>query len=424
MLRRHRTAGRIALGASLIAAGLLASCSSRTAGRSDGESPRPGPASSAGQSPASSAAASSGAASSAASSSAAASSAPPPPPPADVAEQALAGMSEAARVGQLFMVGTPATGKGETAVEALTRYDVGSVILTGRSRLGVAATAALSAALQVDAAGVPLFIATDQEGGQVQVLQGPGFSSMPSGLDQGTQAPSTLRAKAARWGAHLLAAGVNVDLGPVLDTVPSAQFAPSNPPIGAFDREYGFTPATVAAHGTAFAQGLADAGVDATVKHFPGLGRVTANTDVSSGVTDTQTVRGDAYLAPFQTAVQAGVPWVMVSTAFYAKIDPGRPAAFSPVIVTSMLRGDLGFAGVIVSDDVGNAAQLSAYSPPDRALNFIAAGGDVVLTVNSTQIPAMTSAVLARTQTDPMFRAQVDAAALTVLRAKHNRGLL
>jgi beta-N-acetylhexosaminidase len=89
-----------------------------------------------------------------------------------------------------------------------------------------------------------------------------------------------------------------------------------------------------------------------------------------------------------------------------------------------MLRGDLGFTGVVVSDDLGNAAQVSGYSLGDRATAFIGAGGDIVLTVNPTQIPAMTSAVLARAAASPSFRRAVDAAALRVLEAKQARGLL
>ena len=81
---------------------------------------------------------------------------------------------------------------------------------------------------------------------------------------------------------------MNVDLAPVLDTVPERRVRPAEqPPIGYYQREYGYDPTTVSTEGGAFAQGMADAGIDATVKHFPGLGRVTANTDTSSGVTDT-----------------------------------------------------------------------------------------------------------------------------------------
>src|SRR4029077_5788469 len=127
-------------------------------------------------------------------------------------------------------------------------------------------------------------------------------------------------------------------------------------------------------HGVAFARGLADAGVDATVKHFPGLGRVTGNTDTTSHVTDTVTTRDDAYLGPFAAAVQAHVPFVMLSTAIYSRIDRGTPAPFSHTIVHDILRADLGFTGIAITDDVGAAAQVSGYPVGERAVRFIAAG--------------------------------------------------
>jgi beta-glucosidase-like glycosyl hydrolase len=347
---------------------------------------------------------------------------------ASTANSVLASMSTAQRVGQLFMVGTPASGLSSQTVTDIQTYHVGNVILTGRSSAGVAATAAVSAAAQQKAtnaatAGVPLFISTDQEGGQVQVLSGTGFSTIPSGLTQGSYAPSTLRADAKTWGGQLKAAGVNVNLAPVLDTVPSAAFAPQNKPIGYYDREYGYDPTTVSTEGNSFAQGMADAGIDATVKHFPGLGRVTENTDTSSGVTDTQTTRYDPYIKPYADAVTQGVPFLMMSTAYYSQIDPNNPAAFSSTIVTGMVRGDLGFKGVIISDSLG-ATQVSPWPVADRAINFINAGGDMALMNDPTLLPTMYNAVLNKANTDSTFKSKVDASALRILTAKENRGLI
>jgi beta-N-acetylhexosaminidase len=346
-----------------------------------------------------------------------------PTPVLSRAQRVLAGMSLAERVGQLLMVDCRSTEIRQDTYDAIGLSKVGSVILDGTSFLDIQATAHITTLLAQRAPpNVGLFVATDQEGGEVQRLVGPGFSSIPSALEQGTFAPATLRSNAQQWGAQLHAAGVNVDLAPVLDTVP-AGFG-SNPPIGDLNREYGHDPAAVSSHGNAFAQGMQAAGVVATVKHFPGLGRVSGNTDLATGVRDSVTARHDPYLAPFATAIGNGVAFVMMSTAIYTRIDPDRPAAFSSAIVTGMLRGDLGFRGVIVSDDIGIAKQVSEYSVGDRAVDFIAAGGDLVLTVDATQAPEMTTAVLARAKGDPEFRAQVDAAALVVLHAKQARGLL
>jgi|GEM_PF-321425 len=334
-------------------------------------------------------------------------------------------MTEAQRIGQLFMVGGTATGVGSATLTAISSYHVGNVILTGRSSLGVTATRSVTQGLQARASsaatrGVPLFVSTDQEGGQVQVLSGPGFSAIPQALTQGGWATTTLQAAARQWGGQLASAGVNVNLAPVLDTVPVGQV---NPPIGSFNREYGHTPDVVSGHGVAVLRGMAQAGVATAVKHFPGLGRVNANTDTTAGVTDHVTTTTDAFLAPFQAAIAAGTPFVMMSSAYYQLIDPARPAVFSPTVIGSLLRGRLGFSGIVISDSLG-AAQLSPWTPGERAVNFLEAGGTMVLINNPSLIPAMVDAVSARAAGNSAFRAKVDAAALLVLRTKQARGLI
>jgi beta-N-acetylhexosaminidase len=332
-------------------------------------------------------------------------------------------MSERQRVGQLLMVDCPTSGVASATINAITVDHVGSVILDGTSTAGMQAIQTVTGQLQrLAPTGVRLFISTDQEGGLVQRLQGQGFTRIVSGVQQGTIAPRQLRRYARGWGNQLRDAGVNVNLAPVMDTVP-ANFG-SNPPIGDLDREFGHTPQVVTAHGLAVLRGMLAAGVDPTVKHFPGLGRVTGNTDTTSGVTDTVTTRDDPYLGPFRAAVAAGVPFVMMSTAIYSHLDPGTPAAFSRPIVSGILRDSFGFHGVVISDDLGGAAQVSGYPVGQRAVRFIAAGGDMVLTVDASQAGPMTAALLARAHRDPGFRALVNAAALRVLQAKQVRGLL
>jgi beta-N-acetylhexosaminidase len=332
-------------------------------------------------------------------------------------------MSERQRIGQLLMVDCSTRGVSAATAQAITKYHVGSVILDGTSSAGVQAIASLASRLHSLAPrAVGLFIATDQEGGLVQRLQGPGFTRIVSALQQGGIAPATLQGYAKGWGAQLRRAGVNVNLAPVLDTVPAGFGA--NPPIGDLDREYGHTTSVVSAHGSAVLRGMTAAGVDTTIKHFPGLGRVHGNTDTTRGVTDTVTTRHDPYLAPFRAGIAAGTPFVMMSTAIYSRIAAGTPAAFSHTIVTGMLRGDLGFRGLIISDDLGAAKQVSGYSIGQRAVKFVEAGGDVVLTVDASQASTMTAALLAKARNDPAFKKQVDAAALLVLKKKQARGLL
>lgn len=335
----------------------------------------------------------------------------------------LASMSEAQRVGQLLMVHCPSTYVAAETVAAITQHGVGSVILDGTSQLGLRGTAEVTRQLeQSNPSPARLFIATDQEGGLVQRLQGPGFTRIPKATQQGQQDPAELEAAVRGWASELRRAGVNVDLGPVLDTVPAG--SQPNAAVGDLDREYGHTTAAVSSHGVAVVRGLGAAGVAATVKHFPGLGRVAGNTDTSSGVTDFVTTPHDRYLTPFAAAIKAGVPFVMMSTAIYSKIDPGRPAAFSPTIIGTVLRGDLGFTGVVISDDLGAAAQVSGYGVGQRAVEFIQAGGDIVLTVDVSQATEMAEALSAKARSDSSFKSKVDAAALLVLEAKQAHGLL
>lgn len=334
-------------------------------------------------------------------------------------------MTPGQKVAQLLMTATSSSHAGSQTLAAIRSDEIGSVILNGHSSAGQAATKSITRALQaaVPSGTPPLFVSTDQEGGQVQDLHGPGFDEIPSGVQQGQLAPATLKADATRWAGQLKAAGVNLSLGPVFDTVPSPPFASQNPPIGGLDRQYGYTPQAVTSHGLAAISGMAAAGIDATAKHFPGLGRVTGNTDTTAGVTDAQTTADDPYLDPFAAAVKAGVPFVMMSTAIYSRIDPSSPAAFSAKIVTDLLRQKLGFDGVVISDDVGGAEQVSSIAVGQRAVRFVNAGGDIVLTVDVNQVPTMRAALLSAMHS-ATFSAKVDTAVLRVLIAKAHRGLL
>ena len=333
------------------------------------------------------------------------------------------------KVGQTLMVSSPVTGADAASLYALDSLPVGNIFIKGRSTAGQTAIAQVVRTIAGHVSGSRTggagpFVATDQEGGFVQIMQGTGFDVIPQAIEQGAQPVAELLADATAWGGQLAAAGVNVNLAPVLDTVPSSAFAPQNAPIGAFGREYGYTPEEVSSHGLAFAQGMKAAGIEAAIKHFPGLGRVTANTDVAGGVVDGITVRNDAAIDPFRDAVNAGAPWLMISNASYPLIDPNAMAPFSSVIVNDMVRGDLGFKGIIVSDDICDAVQVSEVPVPQRGVNFIRAGGTMALCTNQSRLPAMYSGMLSTAQSDPAFAAQVDAAALLILEAKAVKGLL
>jgi beta-N-acetylhexosaminidase len=349
-------------------------------------------------------------------------------PPASCPATVLASMSEAQRIGQLFLVGLPDNEVAGTVAGTITAHHFGSVIFGADSKGGIAGALQVATAVQALTSSaatdrVRFFVAANQEGGQVQALTGPGISDIPSALDQGSVSPGALTSMAVQWGRQLRAAGVNLNLAPVMDVVPAGTAA-GNAPIGALDREYGHDAATVSAHGVAFLRGMASAGVATSAKHFPGLGRVTGNTDFTSSVVDDETTATTADLQTYQAAIDAGVPLVMVALATYTRIDPHELAVFSPTIVTGLLRKRMGFRGTILSDDMGVAAAVASISAGQRAISFVAAGGDLITTESLSVADEMDAALLSKVASDSSFRATVDAAALQVLTTKDSYGLL
>lgn len=340
-----------------------------------------------------------------------------------------AAMSRDQRIGQLFMVATPADSVSPGFRSVVRDHHVGNAILMGRSTQGAHHIRSVATDVQQltesssATRGVPAFVSADQEGGQVQVLRGPGYDDMPTAVQQGKQATPSLRNDARRWGSQLSRSVVNTNLGPVLDTVPKANKA-TNEPIGRYDREFGSLTGAVTEKGGAVQHGMARAGVATTVKHFPGLGRVTGNTDTTKGVTDSVTTTSSGVITPFASAVERDTPFVMMSSATYSKIDADQPAVFSPEVIGSLLRDQLGFDGIVMTDDVGNAKALEDWNPAERATRFIDAGGDMVLTADTATLPQMVAGVRSKAASDPAFAEKVDAAALRVLEGKEDAGLL
>jgi beta-N-acetylhexosaminidase len=337
-------------------------------------------------------------------------------------------MTPEQRIGQLFLLGLANDQLGAAEQNAIRTYHFGSVWFTEQSTAGVAPIRQIADAVQALAtaettASVRFFVAANQEGGLIQSLSGPGFSAIPSALDQSTIDPATLRPQAALWGRELASAGVNLNFAPVLDVVPPGTDA-QNAPIGALRRGYGHDPATVSAHALAFMRGMNDAGIATTGKHFPGLGRVQGNTDFTAAVVDDVTTTTDAYLSPFRDAIGAGIPMVMVALATYRLIDPNELAVFSPTVMRQMLRTSLGFTGVVVSDDLGATAAVANIPPADRAISFLQAGGDFIISKTVAPANAMAAAISGRAASDAAFRSRVDDAALRIVRLKAARGLV
>ena len=343
--------------------------------------------------------------------------------PAAKASRAIATMRLDERAGQLIMAPMFAGGNPADLSALISTRHVGSVVLIGNWNNGTAAAKTAADALQSYApSGNQLIVSTDQEGGQVQHLKGSGFDTMPSAVAQGQMSADTLRSSAKTWGGQLKQAGINVDLAPVLGTVQVKRS--SNAPIGALNRDFGLDSNGNAQHGIAFVEGMRDAGVGATVKHYPGLGAVTGNTDFTTeGILDTTTTLDDEEIGAFNTTIKQAKPaMVMMSLATYQRIDSSAPAAFSSKIIDGTLRGSVGYDGVVISDSL-SAAAVSGIATKDLGVRLVDAGGDLACIGDTSYVTPILDGIIARAQSDPAFAKKVTASATRVMTLKYQMGL-
>lgn len=343
--------------------------------------------------------------------------------PAAKASRAIATMSLDERAGQLIMAPMFAGGNPADLSALISTRHVGSVVLIGNWNNGTAAAKTAADALQSYApSGNQLIVSTDQEGGQVQHLKGSGFDTMPSAVAQGQMSADTLRSSAKTWGGQLKQAGINVDLAPVLGTVQVKRS--SNAPIGALNRDFGLDSNGNAQHGIAFVEGMRDAGVGATVKHYPGLGAVTGNTDFTTeGILDTTTTLDDEEIGAFNTTIKQAKPaMVMMSLATYQRIDSSAPAAFSSKIIDGTLRGSVGYDGVVISDSL-SAAAVSGIATKDLGVRLVDAGGDLACIGDTSYVTPILDGIIARAQSDLAFAKKVTTSATRVMTLKYQMGL-
>ncbi len=332
------------------------------------------------------------------------------------------GLSLDEQVGQLFMVGVSTAGLDEATRRAISLGRVGSVVLLGNSTAGIAETRALTAELgSLGTVELPLLVAVDQEGGSVQRLTGAGFDDIPPAVEQGTWADDELRAEAETWGGQLAEAGVRLNLAPVADLVAPGHEA-DNDPIGGLGRHYATDAGVAAARVSSFVEGMHAAGIGTSLKHFPGLGRVGTNTDFGEA-TDDVTTRDDPSVDVFRAGLDAGADTVMVSSAVFQRIDPDNEGVFSETIITDLLRGEIGFKGVVLADDLGAAQAVADVQPAERAVRFLEAGGDLAINADPALMSEMIDATVTRAGSDDAFADRVAESALRVLELKERLGL-
>ncbi|MEO3798791.1 beta-N-acetylhexosaminidase [Nonomuraea sp. B1E8] len=355
---------------------------------------------------------------------------PQTPDKPDPVKSALAEMSVAEKVGQLFMpvlYGTSASSvSGEnharygaqTPAKVIRKYHLGGVILFPQNVKSSRQVVGLTNGMQRAAKGVPLLVATDQENGLVSRMSAV-MTDFPGAGEIGAKKDLSLsRAVAAATGRELRALGVNLDFAPVADV----NVNPGNPVIGR--RAFGDDPKKVAKMVTAAVKGFDDAKIAATVKHFPGHGDTTV--DSHSGLpvikhTRAEWERIDA--PPFKAAIAAGVDAVMSAHIVFPKLDPsGDPATLSKPILTGLLREKLGFKGVISTDALNMGGARTKYDDGEVAVRAVLAGADLLLMPND--LPEAHRAVLAAVKSGRISEQRLDQSVTRLLTLKQSKGLL
>ena len=318
--------------------------------------------------------------------------------------------------GELLIVGF----EGQTApaelLERIAGGRVGGVVLFKRNLGTLAEVASLTASLQraVPRGAPPLLVSLDQEGGRVQRIKAPLPHWPPmrrlGELDDEARSEAVGRA----MGVELLALGFNVDYAPVLDVHTN----PANPIIG--DRAFGTRPADAARHALAFWRGLESAGVRGCGKHFPGHGDTATDSHLELPRVDAPLERlREVELLPFRNAVAAGVPIMMTAHVIYPAVDP-LPATMSRRWLHDILRGELGFGGIIMSDDLDMKAVADHFPIEDVVVRSLLAGADCFLACQNPEIQRAAEAALdAAAATTPAVAARLaeSAARLQAFRA-------
>ena len=260
--------------------------------------------------------------------------------------------------------------------DALARGALGGAILFKRNLTGEPEhVAALNAALTRATAGdAPPLLAVDQEGGRVARIKAPALELPPMLRLASTNDEALIEEAGYVSSTELVALGFTMNFAPVLDVHTNE----ANPIIG--DRAFGTEPERAARLALAFARGMAKAGLLACGKHFPGHGDTATDSHLELPVVDRSRRSLNAIeMAPFRRAIAARIPMLMTAHVRYPALDPALPATLSPILLTRLLRGRLGFRGVIASDDLEMRAIADQWSAGEASIRALVAGCDLVL---------------------------------------------
>ena len=344
-----------------------------------------------------------------------------PDPIAARAQELLDGMTLEEKVGQMFIARCPETDAAQLAAD----YHLGGYILFGRDfKDKTAEQVTTDIQSYQDAAEIPLLIAVDEEGGTVnRVSSNPNLRSSPFRSPQSLYSEGGLelvRSDAQEKCRLLESLGININFAPVCDVS-------QDPADFIYDRTLGRDAQETSQYVAAVVETMAEEGMGSVLKHFPGYGN---NTDTHTGVAYDDRPY-DTFLTsdflPFQAGIAAGADMVLVSHNIVSAMDEASPASLSPE-VHRVLREDLGFTGVIVTDDLVMDGVRDFAGDDEAAVLAVQAGNDLLCCTDfQTQVPAVLAAVESGEITEEQIDAaeeQIDAAVLRVLTMKLRLGIL
>ncbi|HAT97757.1 MAG TPA: beta-N-acetylhexosaminidase [Acidaminococcaceae bacterium] len=322
-------------------------------------------------------------------------------------------MSLEEKIGQMMFVGIHGTTLTEETKSVLSSMHVGGVILFDRNmekREQVQALNASVQSLKLNYFSIPLFLSVDQEGGLVTRMKHDAYTA-PSATEIGKGKPEDAYRHANKTGIDIKELGFNLDFAPVLDT--------GNRMRG---RTYGATPPQVALFGEQACRGLRDSGVLFTIKHFPGMGRSETDPHTEKSVVNVsrETILQED-LQPFRQIIDQYPHdqfMVMAGHIRYPAFDT-KPASLSPVILKDLLRNQLGYRGVVITDDLNMGAVSEGYSPEEIGIIAIQAGSDILLSCHDPQIQQRTyKSVVQAVKDGKISQSEINASVQRILYCK------
>ena len=343
-----------------------------------------------------------------------------PTPVPDPVGDKIAAMTNEELVGQLLVAGVEGTGPREDARQVIEDLHVGGIILFGRNVESAEQLVSLTNGLKElnrEAGNVPLFLCVDEEGGMVSRMP-PEVADLPSAYDC-AQAGGDFYRRGAVLAAECAAFGFHVDFAPVLDVWSN----PRNTVIGR--RAAGTDVDSVAALGNEILRGLADGGVMPVGKHFPGHGDTETDSHVGLPRVDkTREELWGAELYPFRRAVEEGAPALMVAHILMTELDPLLPASLSPAVVKGLLREEMGFEGLVFTDDLTMGAIANTYGMGEAVVKAVEAGCDMALVCHGLDnAKAAYHALLFAVEDGTLSRERVEESVRRILALKEGWGV-